>query len=62
MTEPMRTLDRDYLTVKQAAEYLNVKPQTIQQWIHRGKIQSVQAVPRGKHLISAAMIERMLRR
>jgi excisionase family DNA binding protein len=58
----LQTLDRDWLTVKQAAAYLQVSTRTIARYIDRGTILASQFVPGGTVRISASGIEKMLQR
>lgn len=58
----IQTLDRDWLTVGQAADYLQCCPMTIYRMIQEGKIQGMQITPRGKWRVSASSIEKLLNR
>jgi len=53
-------LDRDWLTVKQAALYLQVSTRTIARYVDRGTLSASQLVPGGTIRISAISIEKML--
>lgn len=55
-------LDRDYLTVKQAAEYLQYNQDTIRRYVRQGILESSRIVAGGKIRISAASIEKLLQK
>jgi len=57
---PPQTLDRDLLTVSEAAAYLRVHPMTVRRMIREGKLKASQLVARGRVLIAATDIEKML--
>lgn len=42
----MSEVDNDWLTLKQAAEFVGVTPRTVQNWIKNGKIKGYQVVGR----------------
>lgn len=56
MPKDIKTLDRDWYTVREAAKYLRVCVVTIQRMCRDGKLESFQRVPNGKRLIPAAAI------
>ena len=60
-SEP-QSLDRDYLTIKQAAAYLQVHPATIREHIKAGRLPASQLVPRGSIRIPSVAIEKLLER
>ena len=55
-----QTLDRDWMTRKQAAEYLQVTAATVDRYLKSGVLQGSQLVPNGTVRISAVSIEKML--
>lgn len=55
-------MDHDYLTIKQAAAYLQVDPRTIHRYIKAGLLSASQLVPGGAVRISANSIEKLLLR
>lgn len=55
-------LDRDWLSVKQAAAYLQVSTRTIARYIDRGSLSASQLVPGGTIRISATSIEKTMER
>jgi excisionase family DNA binding protein len=57
---PPQTLDRDLLTVDEAAAYLRVHPMTVRRMIREGKLKASQLVARGRVLIAATDIEKLL--
>ena len=56
------TLDRDWLTVQQTAEYLQCTTRSVHRYIEAGKLEFSQIVPNGKIRIPAASIRQMLGR
>ena len=62
MNTTPQTLNRDYLTIKQAADYLQCSPWTIRQHIKAGRLEGLQLVPRGSVRIPASSIEKLLER
>lgn len=62
MPNAAQKLDHDWMTVQQAAKYLQVCTMTIHRYIKDGKLQSSQIVPGGKRRISASSIEKLLQR
>lgn len=54
------SLDRDWLSVKQTAEYLQLDAQTVRRYVADGKLTGRQLVAGGKILISASSIEKLL--
>ena len=50
----------DWLTRRQAAEYLQVTTRTIDNYIRAGLLRSAQLVPGGAVRISASSVEKML--
>ncbi len=61
-TTETTTLNRDWLTIKETGEYLRCGPGTVRQLIDSGQIEARQLVPRGKWLIKASSIEKLLER
>lgn len=61
MKKTTQTLDREWLTVKQTCEYLQLDAQTVRRYINIGKLEGRQIVDGGKWRISAASIEKLLR-
>lgn len=57
-----QTLDRDWLSIDQTAEYFQVAKGTIRNWIKAGVLEASQLVPRGAVRISAASVEKQLER
>jgi len=57
MAEPY---GREWLTVEQAAEYLQVSVQMVRRYIHDGRLPASQLVPNGKYRIKANDIDKML--
>jgi excisionase family DNA binding protein len=55
-------LDRDFLTVAEAAEYLRCSSWTVRELIKRGILEASRLVPRGKVRISAVSIEKALQK
>jgi len=55
-----RRLDRDWLTMAQAGEYLQVDARTIERWVKRGLLSASQPIPLGRIRISAVSIEKMM--
>jgi excisionase family DNA binding protein len=60
--ERPQQLDRDWLTVKQAADYLQVGTLVIRQYVKRGILEGSQLVPKGKVRISAISVEKALQK
>lgn len=60
MPDKRQHLDTDYLTVAEAAKYCRCSAWTIRERIKAGTLQASQLVPRGKVLISAVSIEKMM--
>jgi excisionase family DNA binding protein len=60
-TAPQR-LDRDWMSVQQAAAYLQVCTMTIHRYIREGRLQSSQIIPGGKRRIASSSIEKLLQR
>ena len=52
----------DYMTRKQAADYLQVTPATIDRYLAKGLLSASQMVPNGTVRISKASLEQMLER
>lgn len=59
----MNTTDtqREWLTVRQAALYLQVHRQTIMHYLRDGVITSSRLTPKGPHRIKATTLERLLK-
>lgn len=57
---PPQTLDRDLLTVSEAAAYLRIHPMTVRRMIREGKLKASQLVAKGRILIAATDIEKLL--
>ena len=57
---PPQTLDRDLLTVDESAAYLRVHPMNVRRMIREGKLKASQLVARGRVLIAATDIEKLL--
>lgn len=55
-------LDRDYLSVEQAARYLQCSTRTIHRYLKAGLLSGSQIVPLGVIRISALSIEKLLER
>ncbi len=62
MPNPPPKLDNEWLTMKEAAAYFRINVMTLYQWIQRGKVETVQIVPRGRRLIARKNIENLLER
>jgi len=58
----MTTQSQDWWTVKEAAEHLRVSIQTVRVYIAAGRIAYSQVTPRGRVLVSAASVEKLLER
>ena len=56
----MQLLDRDWLSVAQTAEYLQVSTRTVHRYLDSGRLLASQLVPKGTIRISAISIEKML--
>ena len=59
-TKKIQTLDREWLTVEEAAAYLRIHPMTVRRYIKSGLLPASQPVRRGRVLISAASIGKFL--
>ncbi len=59
MNKP-QALDRDLLTIKEAAAYLRVDHRTLWRMTKEGKMPYIQRLPKGHILIAATDIEKML--
>jgi excisionase family DNA binding protein len=57
---PPVELDRDWITLSQAAQYLQVHPATIMRYVRQRKIIANQLVPQGKWRVSSASIARLM--
>jgi len=55
-------MTKDWITLQQAAEELQVHTDTIKNWVKKGLLTSSQMVPRGAIRISTVSIEKMLER
>lgn len=53
-------MTHEYLTVKQAADYLQISTQTVRRYITDGKLQASQIVPNGKIRIPKLCIDELL--
>lgn len=53
-------LDRDWLTIEQAAAYLQRSKYSVRHYLKLGVLSSSQIIPRGHILISAVSIEKMM--
>ena len=60
MPKPLQPIAREWLTVRQAAEYLQVHPNTIHTYVKSGVLSASQLVPRGRLRISFLSIEKLL--
>lgn len=62
MSTKPQTLDRDFLTVKQAASYLQVNAQTVRRMILEGKLSATKlgSGPNAHLRISTISIEKLL--
>jgi len=58
----MSEVKDQYLTIREAAERLNVNPRTINRWIHKGELDAVKLPGRagGEFRVSSAELERLL--
>lgn len=56
----VQQLDRDWLTVRQAADYLQCGTGTIHRLIAEGMVTASQLVPKGRVRISSVSIEKLL--
>ena len=55
-----QSLDRDWFTVTQAADYLGCSTRTIHRYLESGLLTGVQLVPNGVIRISTIVIEKLL--
>lgn len=55
-------MNHEWLTKKQAAEYLQVSVFTVHNWLKAGVLHGSQMVPRGAVRISAVSVEKLLER
>ena len=53
---------RDYMTIKEAAEYLGVAPNTLRNWGRSGKIQEHRNPLNGYRLYRRAALDRLMQR
>ena len=60
MTKPLQPIAHEWLTVRQAAKYLQVHPNTIRTYVKSGTLTASQLVPGGKLRISFLSIEKLL--
>ncbi len=51
---------RDYLTVKAAAEFLGVSPETLRNWDDAGKLRAIRHPVNGYRLYDPKMLEALL--
>ncbi len=58
--QPLPPIAHEWLTVKQAAEYLQVHPNTIHTYLKNGILSASQLVPGGRLRISFLSIEKLL--
>ena len=60
MAKTLQPIAHEWLTVRQAAKYLQVHPNTIRSYVTAGVLSASQLVPGGKLRISSASIEKLL--
>lgn len=58
--DPPQALDRDLLTIKEAAAYLRVDHRTLWRMTKEGKMPYIQRLSKGRILIAATDIEKLL--
>lgn len=58
----LQTLDADWLTIESTARYCCVSHWTIRLWIRAGDLKASQRVRKGRVLVSAVSIEKLLER
>lgn len=56
----VQQLDRDWLTVEQTADYLQVSTRTIREWIKKGILPASQVFKRGAVRVPSSAIEKLL--
>lgn len=56
----MMTESHEWMTLQQAAEYMQVSTRTVHRWIKAGRLRIAQVVPGGLVRVSAVSIEKML--
>jgi excisionase family DNA binding protein len=60
MPKPLPPIAHEWLTVRQAANYLQFHPATIRSYVNAGVLTASQLVPGGKLRISFLSIEKLL--
>lgn len=60
MTKPLQPIAHEWLTVRQAAAYLQVHRNTIHTYVKQGILSGSQLVPNGRLRISFLSIEKLL--
>lgn len=60
MPKPLPPIAHEWLTVRQAAKYLQVHPATIRNYINTGVLSASQLVANGRLRISFLSIEKLL--
>ena len=60
MPKHLQPIAHEWLTVRQAAKYLQVHPVTIRNYVNAGVLSASQLVPGGRLRISFLSIERLL--
>jgi predicted site-specific integrase-resolvase len=59
-TNEVPTLDREWISAKDACAYLGISFPTLKRYIRLGKLQSSQIVPNGNIRVSAISIKELL--
>ena len=60
MPKPLAPITHEWVTVRQAALYLQVHPNTIRSYVNAGVLSASQLVPGGRLRISFLSIEKLL--
>jgi len=60
MPKPLQPITHEWVTVRQAAQYLQVHPTTIRNYVNAGVLSASQLVANGRLRISFLSIEKLL--
>jgi excisionase family DNA binding protein len=60
MLKPLPPIAHEWVTARQAADYLQVHPNTIRNYVNAGVLSASQLVPGGRLRISFLSIEKLL--